>query len=128
VRGDIEFSLLRQIVDKWLVFERAQPLSIAKPPFSPGVYALFFEGERVYVGVARGNKGLRNRKRNYVGGGDGHTTHREFLSIIPDKVARTAFIKVNVSMAWHVTETAAVAEELEKMLISFLRPKWNRLL
>lgn len=123
----MELSLLRQIVDECLVLERAEPLGVTKPPYSPGVYALFFKGERVYVGVARGKKGLRNRKRNYVGGDDGHTTHREFLATIPDKVARTAHICANVNMAWHVTETATIAEGLEKKLILLLRPKWNRL-
>ena len=123
----MELSQLKQIADDWLILEFAQLLGVAKPPYSPGVYALFFQGERVYVGLARGKKGLRNRKRNYVGGDDGHTTHREFLATIPDKVVRTAYICTNVSMAWHVTETAVIAEELEKKLISLLRPKWNRL-
>ena len=119
-------GLLKQVVDEFLVIERAEPLGTAKPHYSPGVYALFFEGERVYIGVARGKNGLRNRKRNYVGGDDGHTTHREFLSIMPDKKERSAFIKTNVSMAWHMTETAEIAEELERELISIIQPKWNR--
>ena len=123
----MELGLLAGLVEKFLVLDLAEPLGVAKPPFAPGVYALFFEGERVYVGVARGNRGLRNRKRNYIGGDDGHTTHRAFLSLIPDKIQRTAFIKSNVSMAWHVTESSIIAEDLEKKLIAFLKPKWNRI-
>ncbi|MEZ5778387.1 MAG: hypothetical protein R3E44_08500 [Paracoccaceae bacterium] len=124
----MDLSALKQIVDDHLRLELATALGTAKPPYSPGVYALFFERQRVYIGIARGKKGLRNRKRNYVGGDDGHTMHRELLSIIPDKTQRTAFITSNVLMAWYEVETAKIAEELEKELVSIHKPNWNRLI
>lgn len=124
----MDIDQLKQLVDDHLGIARAVPLGVAKLPYSPGVYTLFFGGEPVYIGVARGEKGLRNRKRNYVGGDDGHTTHREFLSIIPDKSERTAFIKANVAMAWHEVKTAKIAEDLGKNLVSLLKPRWNRLI
>jgi len=117
---------LKELIEHQLVLERATSLGIAKPPYSPGVYALFYDEQRVYIGVARGKKGLRNRKRNYVGGDEGHTTHRQFLRKLPSKADRTAYIKSNVSMAWYETECADIAVELEDRLIDELQPPWNR--
>ncbi|MDF3414106.1 hypothetical protein HKX54_06540 [Sulfitobacter sp. M57] len=123
----MDFEEIRKISNIELTLEKAKLLEVAKPPYSSGVYALFFESQRVYVGVARGKKGLRNRKRNYVGGDERHTTHRQFIQRFPEKSERTAFILKNVSMAWFEIETAQLAEETEVRLISLLKPAWNRI-
>lgn len=116
----------KEFAAEHLSVELAIRLGEAKPPYAPGVYALFHGGERVYIGVARGKKGLRNRKRNYVSGDERHTTHRELEEIYPLKMERTAYIEQNVLMIWYVTETDVEAEELERAFLRSIRPIWNR--
>src|SRR5919109_1092913 len=86
---------------------------IARLPEQPGVYLYFnAEGDTIYVGKARA---LRDRVRNYLGGG-GSDAKRDALL---DEIARLEVI---------VTDSVVEALALENNLIKQRTPKYNILL
>lgn len=109
-----------------IIARDATALGIADPPNTTGVYGLFHDGLLKYIGHAKGTRGLKNRRNNYVSGDIGHTTHRVFLEQFPEKPARRRYIEDNVSMAWFVLPDANAAQAVERALIWRHAPDWNR--
>ena len=102
---------------KALTIDQARPLGLACPPNTAGVYALFYQGVLQYIGQASGNRGLLNRRNNYISGDNSHTTHRVFLGEFPDKPKRRRHIAESVLMAWHCVESGSLAKAIERALI-----------
>ncbi|WP_334064338.1 hypothetical protein [Alteromonas genovensis] len=102
-------------------------LGEAKPPNEIGVYALYFEDTLMYVGEAKGKKGLQDRLiSKHISGDDNHTLHKAFLARFPDKNRRKAFIKLNIYAKWIVIECPETVSAVERLLIWSLRPAWNK--
>lgn len=102
-------------------------LGVANPTYEIGVYALYYENKLMYIGEAKGNKGLKDRLLNkHISGDDGHTLHKVFLSEYPNKEERKAFIKSNISARWVYLSCPHTVSALERLLIWSLRPEWNK--
>ncbi|MDZ7618408.1 MAG: hypothetical protein U1E05_15490 [Patescibacteria group bacterium] len=102
-------------------------LGVAAPPDSSGVYILLVSDKVVYVGEARGSKGLRDRLLSkHLSGDDNHAIQRAFKATFPDRKERRAHIKEIVSARWLEIEDHNRVSALERLLIWLLDPEWNR--
>jgi len=102
-------------------------LGEAKPPNEIGVYTLYFEDTLMYVGEAKGKKGLHDRLiSKHISGDDSHTLHKAFLARFPDKNKRKALIKSNIYAKWIVMDCPETVSAFERLLIWSLRPAWNK--
>ncbi|UPK18885.1 hypothetical protein [Bradyrhizobium sp. 131] len=88
---------------------------------------LLERGEVVYVGEARGAKGLRDRLLNkHISGDDGHAIQRAFLAQFPDRLQRREHIKQHVFVRWLPIDDPARVSTVERLLIWLYSPPWNR--
>jgi len=102
-------------------------LGVAAPPNSSGVYILLCEGRAVYVGEARGSKGLKDRLiSKHLFGDDNHAIQRAFKDQFPDRQERRRHIKNFVSAQWLEVKDHNRVSALERLLIWLLDPEWNR--
>lgn len=126
--NDIQASLDLIGADiKALLGAPAVLLGQAKPPDTWGVYALSISDQIVYIGEAKGSKGLRDRLLSkHISGDDNHAIQRAFLNTYPDREKRREHIKSNVSARWLVINDAGRVSAVEKALIWVLKPEWNR--
>jgi len=102
-------------------------LGVANPPNVPGVYMLLVDDEIVYVGEAKGAKGLRDRLLSkHISGDDNHAIQRAFKPDFPDRGLRRDHIKGTVSARWlSIADTARVST-VERFLIWLYKPAWNK--
>lgn len=99
----------------------------AAPPNGSGVYLLSVNGEIVYVGEAKGSKGLRDRLLSkHLSGDDNHAIQRAFKEAFPDRLARREHIKDTVWAQWLVINDPRRVSAVEKTLIWILNPAWNK--
>lgn len=102
-------------------------LGMANPPNVPGVYMLLVDDEIVYVGEAKGSKGLGDRLLSkHMSGDDNHAIQRAFKPDFPDRGLRRDHIKRTVSARWlSIADTARVST-VERFLIWLYEPAWNK--
>ena len=98
----------------------------AKPPNDHGVYMLLVDGVVMYVGEAKGSKGLRDRiLSKHVSGDDNHAIQRAFREEFPDRGLRRNHIKKAVFARWlNIVEPARISA-VERVLIWLYEPVWN---
>lgn len=102
-------------------------LGVAAPPNSPGVYVLLVDDRVVYVGEARGAKGLKDRLLSkHLSGDDNHAIQRAFKDKFPDREERRAHIKKVVFARWLAVNDHNRVSALERLMIWLLDPEWNR--
>jgi len=96
-----------------------------KPPKSPGVYMLFFEGGLQYIGSS-GNLYDRIKTNLLSGDRESHTLINKLCELrkwnVPDAVS---FLKSNSSVKFAVTKTEDDAKILEDVLIAIYHPFYN---
>ena len=117
---------LRSDVEKLLL---AVPVSLgaANPPNSTGVYMLLVDQKTVYIGEAKGSKGLRDRLLSkHLSGDDNHAIQRAFKESFPDRTHRREHIKNHVFVRWISIQDRARVSSLERLLIWLFKPAWNR--
>jgi len=103
------------------------PLETADPPNTLGVYILRVENEVMYVGEAKGSKGLRDRLLSkHISGDDNHAVQRAFKEDFPDRQLRRAHIKKTVFAQWREIEHPDRVSAVERTLIWMFSPPWNR--
>ena len=103
------------------------PLGLAAPPSRPGVYMLLVGQDIMYVGEAKGRKGLRDRiLSKHLSGDDSHAIQRAFLTDFPDRMVRRNHIRANVLVRWVPIDDLARVSVVERALIWLHRPLWNR--
>lgn len=110
-----------------LLASSAVLLGIANPPNVSGVYMLLMDDEVMYVGEAKGAKGLRDRLLGkHISGDDTHAIQRAFKSKYPDRGLRRDHIKRTVSARWLSIADAARVSTVERFLIWLYEPPWNK--
>lgn len=110
---------------KCLTATREIPLSQAKPPKSPGVYMLFFEGHLQYVGSS-GNLNERIKTNLLSGNRESHTLINKLCELRGWNVSRVvSFLKSSANIKFIETETEDDAKILEDVLISMYHPQYN---
>ncbi len=81
----------------------------------------------VYIGEAKGSKGLRGRLLSkHLSGDDNHAIQRAFKEQFPDRFLRREHMKVHVCARWLVVPDPARTSALERLLIWLYKPEWNR--
>ena len=104
------------------------PLGLADPPSCPGVYMLLVNQDVMYVGEAKGRKGLRDRLLNkHISGDDNHAIQRAFLLDFPDRLVRRGHIRSTVHVRWLPMDDLDRVSVVERALIWLYRPPWNRM-
>ncbi len=102
-------------------------LGVADPPNVHGVYMLSVDDEIVYVGEAKGAKGLRDRLLSkHISGDDSHSIQRAFKLEFPDRGLRRDHIKRTVSVRWLPIANTARVSTVERFLIWLYEPAWNK--
>jgi hypothetical protein len=102
------------------------PVGRAEPPLRSGVYVFSYQGRDIYVGQAKGSKGLRDRiLSKHVSGDEGHALQRFFKDDFPDRDLRRAHIRKAVSVRW-VEVPADEVGVVERALINRFAPECNR--
>jgi hypothetical protein len=110
-----------------LLDAQAVALGEAEPPDTLGVYALSVADRIVYIGEAKGSKGLRDRLLSkHISGDDSHAIQRAFLTTHPLRATRREHIKKVVSARWLVIDDPGRVSAVEKVLIWLLKPEWNK--
>lgn len=105
----------------------AVPLRVAAPPEQPGVYALIYNQEIVYIGSANGSSGLRDRLLNkHISGDDNHAIQRALKADFPVRLHRREHIKDSISAKWVAIEDSPAVAVVERLLIWLITPPWNR--
>ncbi|KJC36719.1 hypothetical protein UB31_35650 [Bradyrhizobium sp. LTSP849] len=123
---DDALLLVRDDVTKILL---AAPvlLGLASPPDVKGVYMLLEGDEVMYVGEAKGKKGLRDRLLSkHLSGDDGHAIQRAYLVKFPDRQLRREHMKKTVHVRWLQIDEPARVSAVERVLIWLYDPPWNR--
>lgn len=101
-------------------------LGLAKPPNVSGVYMLIVNNLIVYVGEAKGSKGLRDRLLSkHISGDDNHAIQRAFKDEFPDRLRRRDHIKEAVTARWLPISDLARVSVVERFLIWMYQPTWN---
>ena len=121
---DEALSLVKEDVDALRATEPVV-LGLANPPNSHGVYVFMWANEVVYVGEAKGSKGLRDRFNKHISGDDGHALQNAFASEFPDRSERRNHIK-KIHVRWWTIEDPHRISAVERILIWLYRPKYNR--
>ena len=97
---DRAFELIRDDITALLTSSPVL-LGVANPPNVFGVYMLLVDDEILYVGEAKGRKGLRDRLLSkHISGDDNHAIQRAFKPDFPDRGLRRDHIKRTVSARW----------------------------
>jgi hypothetical protein len=122
---DEAFTLVRDDIAKFLATE-PELLGRARPPNVHGVYMLLVDGAVMYVGEAKGSKGLRDRLLSkHISGDDNHAIQRAYKLDFPDRSLRREHIKKTVFARWpHIADPARVSA-VEQLLIWLYNPPWN---
>ncbi|MHB8473230.1 MAG: GIY-YIG nuclease family protein [Gammaproteobacteria bacterium] len=103
------------------------PLGTANPPNGSGVDMFLVDGEIVYIGEAKGSKGLRDRLLSkHTSGDDNHACQRAFKDLLPDRVIRREYIKTTVFVRWLAIPDSARVSAVERLLIWLYKPAWNQ--
>jgi len=101
-------------------------LGLAKPQNVSGVYMLIVNNLIVYVGEAKGSKGLRDRLLNkHISGDHNHAVQRAFKDEFPDRLRRRDHIKEAVTARWLPISDLARVSVVERFLIWMYQPTWN---
>jgi hypothetical protein len=88
---------------------------------------LLVDNEIVYVGEAKGAKGLRDRLLSkHISGDDNHAIQRAFKPDFPDRGLRRDHIKRTVSARWLPIADPARVSTVERFLIWLYDPPWNK--
>ena len=81
----------------------------------------------MYVGEAKGSKGLRDRLLSkHISGDDSHAIQRAFLGQFPDRTLRRDHIKRTVSARWITIDDDGRVSAVEQFLIWLHDPEWNK--
>jgi hypothetical protein len=122
---DNALSLILKDVEA-LVANNPVVIDEAQPPNDHGVYMLLVDGVVMYVGEAKGSKGLRDRiLAKHVSGDDNHAIQRAFREEFPDRGLRRDHIKKTVFARWlNIAEPARISA-VERVLIWLYEPVWN---
>lgn len=123
---DEAFNLVRDDVAK-LLSTAPEALGNAKPPNVHGVYMLLVGGAVMYVGEAKGSKGLRDRLLSkHISGDDDHAIQRAYKLDLPDRALRREHIKKTVFARWLPIADPARVSTVERLLIWLYNPPWNK--
>ena len=102
-------------------------LGRASPPNVYGVYMLLVGGQIMYVGEAKGRKGLRDRLLGkHISGDDDHAIQRAYKTEFPDRNLRRDHIKKTVFARWLPIADPLRVSAAERLLIWLHDPPWNR--
>lgn len=111
---------------KALLSQPSVALGQAKPPSTHGVYILTVDGKVMYVGEAKGSKGLKDRLLlKHIYGDDNHAIQRAYKVAFPDRIARREHIKKAVSAQWLEITPEHRVSAVERTLIWMFMPDWN---
>lgn len=121
-------------------------LTLAQVPSAPGVYVWWRDNEPIYVGEAKGTRGLRGRIRAHLGTGVdlSRSTLRASVAVEILGVSRatarsrpplltsedTASVNAwlrGCKLSWVMTASASAAHDLESSLRAEWLPRLNRL-
>lgn len=109
-----------------LLSQQPVPLGSAVPPATTGVYVLSVGTEIMYVGEAKGRKGLKDRLTSkHISGDDSHAIQRAFKIEHPDRVIRREHIKKTVFAQWLEIAPDHRIAAVERVLIWMFKPPWN---
>jgi hypothetical protein len=109
-----------------LLSQRPVPLGNAAPPATTGVYVLSVGTEIMYVGEAKGRKGLKDRlTAKHISGDDSHAIQRAFKIEYPDRLIRRDQIKKTVFAQWLEITPDHRVSAVERVLIWMFNPPWN---
>lgn len=123
---DEAFDLVRADVAK-LLAAAPELLAQANPPNVHGVYMLLVDGTVMYVGEAKGSKGLRDRLLSkHISGDDNHAIQRAYKLDFPDRALRREHIKKTVFARWLPISDPARVSAVERLLIWLYNPRWNK--
>lgn len=101
-------------------------LGQAKPPSTHGVYILTVGENVMYVGEAKGSKGLKDRLLSkHISGDDDHAIQRAYKVEFPDRHARREHIKKTVYAQWLEIISDYRVSAVERTLIWMFQPPWN---
>lgn len=101
-------------------------LGKANPPTTTGVYILSMDEKVMYVGEAKGSKGLKDRLLSkHLSGDDNHAVQRAFKEKFPDRKVRREQIKKSVYAQWLEIPDALRVSTVERALIWMFDPPWN---
>lgn len=115
---------LRKNLQSLLVAEEI-PLFQVRPPRSPGVYMLFFEGELQYIGSS-GNLNARIRTNLISGNRESHTLINKLCELRRWNTSKAiGFLKSDSNIKFTETETEDNAKILEDVLIAIYHPFYN---
>jgi hypothetical protein len=111
---------------KALLSQRPVPLGDAAPPAKTGVYLFSVGTEIMYVGEAKGRKGLKDRiTSKHISGDDSHAIQRALKIEYPDRLIRRDHIKKNVFAQWLDIAPDHRVAAVERVLIWMFNPPWN---
>ncbi|MFC7706102.1 hypothetical protein ACFQXB_18125 [Plastorhodobacter daqingensis] len=109
-----------------LLSQPCVPMGAAKPPSSTGVYILTIGDDVMYVGEAKGKKGLKDRlTAKHISGDDSHAIQRAFKMEFPDRSVRREHIKKTVFARWLEISPDHRVSAVERTLIWMFDPPWN---
>lgn len=81
----------------------------------------------MYVGEAKGSKGLRDRLLSkHISGDDNHAIQRAYKAEFPDRSLRREHIKKTVLARWLPIADPARVSAVEQFLIWLYNPPWNK--
>ena len=123
---DETFALIRDDINKLLAV-KPELLGQARPPDVFGVYMLLVGDEVMYVGEAKGRKGLRDRLLSkHISGDDSHAIQRAYEEEFPDRGLRREHIRKTVLARWLPISEPAQVSAVERVLIWLYNPPWNQ--
>jgi hypothetical protein len=119
-------SIVRDDVFK-LLAATPELLGLANPPNVPGVYMFLIDDVIMYVGEAKGSKGLRDRLLSkHLSGDESHAIQRAYKLDFPDRSLRRDHIKKTVLARWLPISDPARVSAVEQFLIWLYNPPWNK--
>lgn len=118
-------ALVRADVSR-LLATTPELLGLARPPNLHGVYMLLVDEDVMYIGEAKGSKGLRDRLLSkHISGDDNHAIQRAYKLDFPDRSLRREHIKKTVRVRWLPIADPARVSAVEQFLIWLYDPPWN---
>jgi hypothetical protein len=102
------------------------PLGKANPPTATGIYIFSMNDKVMYVGEAKGRKGLKDRLLSkHISGDDSHAIQRAFKEDFPDRRVRRDQIRRSVNAQWLEISDELRVSAVERTLIWMFDPPWN---